>query len=84
MSCTLNGKIIVDRSKIKPRNYMELVELTRELKSELNHHIKVKIQERIAEEEDKILSKREMRIQTMIGFSEDLPHAFSAIGGGQI
>ena len=84
MSCTLNDKIIVDRLKFKPRNYSDMVNLTKELKSEVLHQLKSEVHDRTAEEEDKIVSKREMRIQTMIGFSEDLPFAFAACGGGQI
>ena len=35
MSCELNGKLLVDRTKVKPRNYTEQVESSRELKNEV-------------------------------------------------
>ena len=35
MSCEINGKLLVDRTKVKPRNYTEQITSSRELKSEV-------------------------------------------------
>ena len=71
MSVSWNGKLIVDRSKIKPRNYTELIDLTKEIKSEINYHIKHKLQSDNEEIEDAVRRKKEMEIQKMRGFSGD-------------
>ena len=75
----LNECTIVDRSKIKPKNYADLIEQTNELKSEILHVLKCTIQDGREDEIDKKVQKREMEIQTMVGFSRDLPYAFCAI-----
>jgi len=35
MSCSINGKLLVDRTKVKPRNYTDQIVSSRELKSEV-------------------------------------------------
>ena len=71
MSVTYNGKLIVDRTKIKPRNFAEQLDTSRDLKSEIIYYFSYKIQEANEARLDEIRRKREMEIQIMRGFSGD-------------
>merc|ERR1712179_165581 len=77
----MERKVIVDRLKIKPRDYSDLIGLTKDLKSEVNHHISLQLRLRIEEEMDKVRRKQDMEIQKMRGFSGDMREQ-SRIGGG--
>ena len=71
MSVIHNGKLIIDRTKIKPRSYADQLDTSRQLKSEILYHFKYKIQ--VANEAvlDEKRRKAEMEIQKMRGFSGD-------------
>ena len=71
MSVSLNGKIVVDRTKIKPRSYAEQLDTSRDLKSEIIYHLSYRIQKENEARLDEIRRKAEMEIQKMRGFSGD-------------
>ena len=71
MSVTWNGKMIVDRNKIKPRNYLELIDLTKDIKSEIRYHLDYHIQMKNEKVLDEVRRKREMEYQNSRGFSGD-------------
>ena len=76
MSVTLNGKTVSDRGWVKPRNYMEMIEQTRELKKEINYQLKTMIFERKYEKqaEEKFEKFQKEQKEKTTGFSQDMAY----------
>merc|ERR1712066_1127873 len=81
MSCEINGKLVVDRTHIKPRNYTELIEQTKELRSEINYHMKQETRRLKHEKEEEERREREKHVNISAGFTNEVSEQ-SRIGGG--
>ena len=71
----------MDRLKIRPRNYTDLIEITKDIKCEIDYYITYQERLKIEAVQDEIRRKAEMEIQKMRGFSGDRNEQ-SRIGGG--
>ena len=79
-SLTYNGKVLFDRPSIRPRNYTDMIQMTRDLKNELKYQLEIIRQDKINKEEDEVIRIRDMEFQETQGFSRDLAYGM----GGQI
>ena len=78
-SITINNKVLFDRPSIRPQNYTDMIQMTRDLKKELKHQLLSLRQEKKAEEAEIIRRKEIEKHQKSVGFTQDAAYGL----GGQ-